>query len=49
MPDNKWKAMRSFATKTRKHLAKSDGQERIITLETLGMQNLLKKSAVVKE
>ena len=40
MTSNKWKAMLNFASKTRKHLAKSDGVERKITLEELNMTGL---------
>jgi len=40
MAPNKWKAMLNFAKKTRKHLSKSDGVERKITLEELKMESL---------
>ena len=40
MSSKNWKAMRSFATKTRKHLNKSDGTERKISLEELNLEHL---------
>lgn len=40
MAPNKWKAMLSFAKKTRKHLGKYDGVERKVTLEELKMTDL---------
>jgi poly-gamma-glutamate synthesis protein (capsule biosynthesis protein) len=40
MPTNKWKAMRNFARKMRKHLEQYDSFERRITLEDLQIHHL---------
>jgi len=47
MASNKWKAMLSFASKTRKHLSKYDSEERKITLEELNLTDL--RSSKVKQ
>jgi len=49
MASNKWKAMLSFAQKTRKHLSKYDGVERKITLEELKLSNLRVLDKVSKD